>query len=218
MNIFALPIQERKKREKFRCVHRHNGMNHPNCYDKANGLIERIGFVDVESSQLNASFGIILSYCILGEDGRLFSRLITPEELRSGQFDKPLCAQFCKDVRNFDRVIGWYSERFDMPFLRTRCIFHRLDYPIYKEIKHTDAWKVARKKLKMYSNRLGAVCEFFGIKAKEHPLSPSVWIKCISGDRKALDFVMTHNKEDVQSLKEVWHLLENHTRLNKESI
>jgi len=218
MNIFALTQAEKNKRLKFRCVHRHNGLAHPACFDQANGLIEKIGYFDLETSNLNANWGIILSYCILGEDGEMLHRVITKDEIFSGEFDKEVCRQFCEDARKFDRLIGWYSERFDAPYARTRCLFNGIDFPLFREIKHTDAWKVARKKLKLHSNRLGVVAPFFGIKAKDHPLNPSVWIRCLSGNKDALDFVLTHNKEDVHTLKAVWHLLEDHTKIGKDSI
>ena len=219
MNLFALTPAEKNKRLKFRCVHRHNGLTgHPNCYDQFHGLVERVGFYDIESSQLNASFGIILSYCILGEDGVLYKRLLTPDEIRSGVFDYNLCEQFCKDVRNFDRIIGYYSEKFDGPMLRTRCIRHKLDFPVFKEIKHTDAWRVVRAKMRMHSNRMGTVCDFLGIPSKTHPLLPDVWIRCLSGDQDSLDFVMKHNVEDVESLKALWHRIVDYTQLTKTSI
>lgn len=218
MNLFAMSKKERSARAKFRCVHRHNGFRHPHCFDQENKLIEKIGFFDIETSNLSADFGVILSYCILAEDGELMKYLITPQEIKSGIFDYNLCKQFCEDVRKFDRIIGWYSEKFDGPYTRTRSCYHKLDYPIFKEVKHTDAWKVCRKKFKLHSNRLGVVAPFFGIKAKEHPLNGEVWLKCLSGNQEALDFVLTHNIEDVQSLRQVWHKMEDYTKLYAESL
>lgn len=218
MNLFALSNTEKNKRLKFRCVHGHNGMAHPNCYDQQNGLIERVGFFDLETSNLNANWGIILSYCILGDDGTLYKNLIEYKDIRSGDFDKVVCEKFCEDARKFDRLIGWYSEKFDAPYARTRCMFHKIDFPIYKEIKHTDAWRVARNKLKLHSNRLGVVAPFFGIKAKEHPLNPDVWIRCLSGNQEALDFVLTHNIEDVESLRKVWHRMKDYIKVDGKSL
>lgn len=220
INEHALSKSEFSKREKYRCIHRHNGLNggHPNCYDQAFGITERIGFFDLETSNLQANWGIILSYCILSDDGKLYKRLITKDEIFSGEFDRGVCEQFCKDARNFDRLIGWYSEKFDAPYARTRCMFHKLDFPLFKEIKHTDGWRVARKKLKLHSNRLGVVAPFFGIDAKEHPINPSIWIRCLSGNKEALDFVMTHNIEDVETLRKVWHRIENHTKVANTSL
>jgi uncharacterized protein YprB with RNaseH-like and TPR domain len=177
-----------------------------------------VGFFDLETSNLNANWGIILSYCILGDDGVLYKQLIKPKNIFSGDFDKNVCTQFCEDARKFDRLIGWYSERFDAPYARTRCLYHNLDFPIYKEIKHTDAWRVARNKLKLHSNRLGVVAPFFGIAAKDHPLNPNIWLKCLSGNQEALDFVLTHNIEDVESLKKVWHRIEDSVKVDAKSL
>lgn len=193
-------------------------MSHPKCYDRENGLTERVGFFDLETSNLNANWGIILSYCILSDDGELYKCLIKPKNIFSGDFDKQVCEQFCKDARKFDRLIGWYSERFDAPYSRTRCLHHKLDFPLYKEIKHTDAWKVCRKILKLHSNRLGTVAPFFGIRAKDHPLNPEVWLKCLSGNQDALNFVLTHNVEDVHSLRGVWHRLQDYQKVDNKSL
>lgn len=213
---------ERNKRENFKCVHRHNGMpdGHPNCYDQAHGIREKIGYFDIESSNLSATFGIILSYCILSEEGEtLYKRIITPEELKSGDFDKNLCIQFCQDVRNFDRIVGWYSSRFDIPFVRTRCKFHNIEsFPVYKEIKQTDAWKLARNCYKFHSNRLEAVADFFGIPSKGHKLNPEIWIKCLSGNTEALDFVLTHNIEDVYTTRAVFRKISDCMALQNVSI
>ena len=218
MNLFALSQAEKNKRLRFRCIHRHNGISHSNCYDQANGIIERIAFVDIESSQLNASFGIILAVCLLSDEKTLFKRVISPEELRRGVFDRALCEEFCREVRKYDRLIGYYSEKFDIPFLRTRCIYHKLDFPIFHEIKHTDVWRVVRNKLKLHSNRLGVVAPFLGIRAKEHPLNPQRWIECLSGNKEALDFVLIHCIEDVHTTRELWHRIEEYTKLTKTSI
>lgn len=220
LNEFALGKSQYESRKKFRCVHRHNGLSkgHPNCYDQFYGLKEKIGFYDIESSNLTASFGIVLSYCILSEDGELIKRVITPEELRSGEFDKELLKDFCIKVRQFDRIVGWYSGKFDAPFLRTRCIYHGLDFPLFKEIKHTDAYLISKYKLKMHSNRLEAVANFFNIPAKGHRLTPEVWLKCLSGNTEALDFVLTHNIEDVETLRNVFNKIKDYTRLTDTSI
>jgi uncharacterized protein YprB with RNaseH-like and TPR domain len=218
LNLKALSKTELNQRLKFKCVHRHNGLAHPTCFDQANGRTERVAYLDIESSALNASFGIVLCYCLKGEDGKWFKRSITPEEIRSGVFDKPLLKQFCKDVRHFDRVIGYYSSKFDIPFLRTRCIHHHLDFPIFKELLHTDMYFVAKRNTLPYSRRLGVLAPFFGIPSKGHPLNGDVWLKCLSGNQKAIDFVLTHCEEDIISTQKLWKKLNPYTRLTRSSI
>ncbi|KKL84703.1 hypothetical protein LCGC14_1962040, partial [marine sediment metagenome] len=69
------PIHRLKKKEtvwlaNHKCKHRHNYIEHYNCYITENPDMERIGFLDIECSNLKADYGIILSYCIKkhGED------------------------------------------------------------------------------------------------------------------------------------------------------
>lgn len=204
LNTKTLTQGEIERRLAFRCVHRHNGLRHPECYDRDRGFEpERIGYFDIESSNLSSDFGIVLVYCIKHSRG-IISRKITPKELKTGVFDKRLLKELCEDLRGFDRVIGWYSSRFDIPFVRSRCIFWGHDFPKYKELHHTDAYMLAKRLLRtIHSKRLGVVSKFFNIPAKDHPLDGNVWLKCLSGNQRAIDFVETHCKEDVFALQNV---------------
>lgn len=226
-NIANFTKDEIIKRWNFRCRHEgkrahgittHNGFEHPRCYERATNKGERIGFFDIEASNLNANFGITLSYAIKNHGGRILGRVLCPEELRKGVFDKDLMSEFCEDARKFDRLITYYGGGFDIPFTRTRCVHYKVDYPIYKEISHTDVYQIVRHKLCFHRNRMEVAAKFFGIKAKTHPMLPEIWIKCLSGDPKALKFVWTHNKEDVVTLEKLWDKVISFSRVTKTSI
>lgn len=206
------------ERFNYRCSHHHDGFSHPQCYDRDKGNKERIGHLDIEASNLNANFGIVLSYCIKEDEGKIIKRLIEPKHMKDGSFDKHLMIQFCKDVRKFDRLTTWYGGGFDIPFLRTRCVFHGLDFPLHGEVAHTDVWFIARKKFRFHSNRMEVVAKFFNIAAKNHPLVPEIWLKCMTGDRKALKFVLTHNVEDVETLEQIYHKIIEYKRFTRTSI
>ena len=51
---------------------------------------EVIGFLDIEASNLSATFGYVFSYCIKRLDGDIIERVLSPDEIKNGQFDKPL--------------------------------------------------------------------------------------------------------------------------------
>ena len=217
LNLFALSKAERNKRLCFRCIHRHNGITHSPCYDKANGLIEKVGFFDIESSNLTSDYGLVLCYAIKHEGG-LISNSITPQEIKGSQ-DKRLLTDLCKDLRKFTRIITWYGTWFDVPFCRSRAIYHKLDFPVWKEVYHTDAYLIAKKKLAtIHSKKLKIVAEFYGIPAKKHAINPQVWLKCLSGSQKALDFIQIHCEEDVETLRRVWQRMEPYTQLTRTSI
>ncbi len=171
-------------------------------------LKERVGHLDIETTNLKANFAIVISYAIKCEKG-ILGRAITPDEMHKGIYDKNLLADCVKDMKTFDRLVVYWGKdrRFDIPTLRTRCIYYGLDFPLYKDIKVTDMWDAAKNKLNLHSRRLEAVCEFYNIPAKKHPLKPSLWIDVMSGKKKALDWVWEHNKEDVISLEAVYNLL-----------
>lgn len=217
MNPATLTKAELVSRARFRCKHRHNGLDHISCYDQANPG-ERIGFLDIEATSLNASFGYMLSYCIKPLGGDVLKRPIEPSEVKSHSYDKRLCQQFIKDCGEFDRLVTYYGTGYDIPFLRTRCLYWNLDFPTMGSVFHSDLYYSVRNKLKLYRNRLEAACNMFGIESKGHRLTPSVWQDAQTGDKKAISYVLQHNIEDVISLEALWLKLEGHYRLNKTSV
>jgi uncharacterized protein YprB with RNaseH-like and TPR domain len=218
LNLKAISKTELNDRIEFKCVHRHSGISHPQCYDQARGLVENIGYFDIESSNLSSDFGSVLCYAIKHKDG-IISKKITPQEIKNGTYDRRLLEELCVDLKKFHRIITWYGYKFDIPFVRSRAILHKCDFPLYKEVYHTDAYQVAKVLLRtLHSKRLGVVASFYGIKAKEHPLNPTIWLRCLSGNQESIDFVETHCKEDVCSLEQVWKKISPYHKLCKSSI
>jgi uncharacterized protein YprB with RNaseH-like and TPR domain len=218
INFRTLKKDELLDRLGFRCIHRHNGLSHPECYEQDRKKGERIGYLDIESSGLQADFAIVLSYCIKEQDGKILSRVITDKEMKDGTFDRDLLKQCVEDMRRFDRLVYHYGDKFDIPVLRTRCVYWGLDFPLQKEIKGTDTYPILKYKFKLHSNRLESACTFFNIPSKGHRLEPNIWIKALSGDKKSLDYILTHNKEDVIALEELYKLINKHAVPTAKSI
>lgn len=194
-------------------------MHHPACYDKANGLYEKVGYLDIETSNLSSDFGCILSYCIKEDNGEIIGRCLTPQEIKEGIYDKNLLGELCEDLRKFTRVITYYGGKFDIPFIRSRALLHHKKFPEFGQLLHTDAYMTMKFKFRtLHSKRLGVVAPFYGIASKGHPLNPTVWLKCLSGNQNALNFVFTHNKEDVVSLEKLWHKVSVFTKMNRSSV
>lgn len=217
MNLTSMPRAELIARARFSCKHNHNGLSHPRCYEALHPS-ERVGFFDIEATSLNASFGYMLSYCIKKRDGEILARPINPKDIKSHKYDQALCKQLIEDFTQFDRIVGYYSSRYDIPFVRTRCLYWGLDFPPTGSLFHTDAYYAVRGKLKLHRNRLEVACDMFGIPSKGHRLTPSVWQDAQTGSKKAIDFVLEHNKEDVESLEALWNKLNGHFKINKTSV
>jgi len=218
MKISDMTKKEIVKRSLWKCKHKHTGLVHPKCYERQDGFSERVGFLDIEATNLNANFGMTLCYCIKSLDGEIISNTVTPKEVKSHSFDKRLMGDCIEDMRRFDRLVTWYGSGFDMPFLRARAMYHGLDFPEREEVIHNDAYMMGRGKLKIHSKRLQVVAEFLGIEAKGHPLNYTVWMAAMTGDKKALDYILTHCKEDVVTTEEVWKRLTPYLRITRTSI
>jgi uncharacterized protein YprB with RNaseH-like and TPR domain len=209
------------------CRHGHRYTEHMSCFiaekPQDSPLQEKIGFLDIESTGLNANFDYVISYAIATNNAKMLGRVLTPKEpLNWKILDKKLLQQFCKDVRNFDRIVVYYGKssryRHDLPFLRTRCLKWNLPFPLYKSIVVTDCYDIAKAKLKLHRYRLENVADFMGIPSKGHRLDAEIWQRAKLGHKPSLTHVWEHNKEDVITLRDVYYRLVDHYQKTRISI
>ena len=207
------------------CKHNHSYLEHMACYFKEmpqemKPKPEIIGFLDIEASNLSADFGFVFSWAIKDLDGEIHGRVLTKKEIQSPSLDKKLLREFVKQVKKYDKVVVHYGApgRFDIPFLRTRCLYHKLDFPLYREILVEDTYTMAKQRLKLSRNRLENIAVFFNIPCKEHKMNPSMWQKALMGNTRALNYIWRHNKEDVITLELVWKKLSKYAPRRRLSI
>ena len=222
-----IPIRKLLKRDvewlaEHSCRHGHSYLEHYQCFlaekpDTA-PMQENIGIFDIETTGLKANWSHMLAWC-MKEHGKniIHSDLLTRTEVRDKD-DSRIVKSAVKKIEEYDRVVGYYSSRFDIPYVRTRAIYHGIEFPAYRDLYHTDLYFMARSKFALHSNRLKVICEFFKIPAKDHPMTPELWQKAGAGDEKALKTILTHCEEDVDSTDKVFHLLLKHIMVTKRSI
>lgn len=203
----------------WKCVHGHRGISHYGCYLRENGIKEKIGFIDIEASNLKATFGIILSYCILPEKGRTpLMGVITKRDFTNETFDRRVVESCVRDMRKFDRLVGHYSKRFDIPFIRSRALYHGLDFPEVGEIKQTDTWEMCKKLLCLHSNRQLTLGEFLNKKTLKTPINSEAWLGALQGKQKHLDYILDHNIRDVIELRNNYNKLAKFVRRSGVSV
>ncbi|MEM2143961.1 MAG: ribonuclease H-like domain-containing protein [Candidatus Jordarchaeaceae archaeon] len=209
------------------CKHGMPYLEHYNCFlrDIEEGKIkeyeERMGFLDIETTGFFADYDYMLSYAIKDrKTGKVFGRVLTPKEIKTGVFDKKLIEDFVKDIRQFDRIVVYNGTdyRFAIPFARTRALRWGIDFPSYREIYVNDGDGTVRQKLRLSRKKLGNVCGLLNIPAKEHAGNPNIWLLAGIGDREALKYVFEHNVEDVESLAQLYDRLEKFMLIGKRSI
>lgn len=223
-----IPIRKLLKRDivwlaEHNCkAHNHSYLSHYNCFlrekPSMSPLTEKVGIFDIETTGLKCSYSHMLCWCIKEQGTDIIHEdLLTRKEVRDKN-DKRIIKSAVKEIKKYDRIIGWFSSRFDLPYVRGRAIYHNIEFPTYKELYQTDLYYIARSKLAMHSNRLGAVCQFFGIEAKNHPMTPELWAKAGAGNKEALNTVLEHCREDVVSTDSCYEMLNKYSAENKRSI
>jgi uncharacterized protein YprB with RNaseH-like and TPR domain len=224
LNVASLTKQEIIWLSTHRCnAHSHSYLSHFSCYKKEvlDYKEERIGILDIEATGLDADFGFILSYAIKdASTGEVLGRVLSPEEVSDGRYDSRLCADLVRDMRKFDRIVGYYikDRRFDIPFIRSRCLCNGVDFPKYGELKISDCYDIVKNKMKLGRSSLASACAFLGIAAKTHPLTGKKWMDARTGKKEGLDWVFKHNIEDVDSTIKLWSMIKDFVRKQKVSI
>ena len=91
--------------------------------------------------------------------------------------------------------------KFDIPMVNSRFAIHGFLPPSpYKQI---DTLDVAKRSFKFSSNKLDALAGYFNIEHKD-PTDFKLWKACMEGSKKALDYMFSYNKKDVEILEKVY--------------
>lgn len=118
--------------------------------------------------------------------------------------DKSMLNAFIEELDKADEVVAHNGDRFDIPWLRTRCLYHNLSP---WEVKSVDTLQWARRKFKFNSNRLDYIGSFLSLGGKIKT-DYGLWKDIVLRDcPKAMDKMVRYCKRDVKLLEEVYHKL-----------
>jgi uncharacterized protein YprB with RNaseH-like and TPR domain len=218
INLARLKKDEIVKMYKGRCKHGHRYVEHPDCYVLETANEQRVGFFDIETSNLKADFGIILSYSILdNKTDKLLGNVITTDDLKT-ILDWRIVSQMIADLKEFDLIVGYYSTKFDLPFSRTRAQILRLPFPEYGEIQHKDVYYIVKNKFALSRSRQETAARMLVGKTEKTHILPEYWLRALSGDQKALNYIFEHNKRDVRDLKRLYRAVIPYVKNSTKSI
>lgn len=203
-------------------AHRHSYLSHYACYGTENPERERTAIIDLETSNLKADYGILLTYCIkpVGSN-KILKGIISKDDIkrgRKGDEDRRIVTDCIHDMSKFDKVVGYYSKRFDLPYLRARAVNMGVDFPFFGSIQHIDVFDIVKHRFCMSRKSQEVACRFLlGHTDKTH-FDGSIWRDAARGDQKALRKVLEHNIYDVQDLEKLWLVVRNYSRRHDVSI
>jgi uncharacterized protein YprB with RNaseH-like and TPR domain len=237
--------------KKYKCIHRHYYPEHKSCFAK--GLIIpaggskpakeedtkeiehwyeslKIGYLDIETDNLFADFGTMLTWCIKEKEGKIYSDVVKKDDLFNGVSDEKIVKSILKKMKDFHIIVGYYSTGFDIPYIRAKALHYGLEFPgfvsyaddkgrvkVESEVYHWDLYYTVKSKLRLSRKSLDNACDYLGIVGKT-PIDKDVWRKAKYGDPVALSTVLEHNKGDVIILEELHNKLTNFRKWIKKGI
>lgn len=165
---------------------------------------------DLECSSLNADYGVILCCGFKEVDGPK-PEVLNAFDYRSKDNDlikaeRRLLKDVSKRLLQADVWLTHYGTWFDIPFLNTRLLYHRLPI-VPANFNHIDTWKISRNRLKLRNNRLVTIQSFLKTDTEKNAIKPEQWIRALGGHQKSMDYIVEHCRRDVVALAEVYKII-----------
>lgn len=141
---------------------------------------------------------ICISYKWQGEDE------VKTLDWRMGE--KKMLKEFIKIMGDADECVAHNGDRFDLPFIRTRCLYHGvLMFPNYRTL---DTLKKSRSRFMFASNKLDYLGKFMGVGGKKDHEGFEMWRKIVEdNDEDALQKMIEYCERDVVMLEDVYFVL-----------
>lgn len=143
---------------------------------------------------------LVFGYKWLGQPSQ--SLQMTKKQMKENPLTDTYLLEHAKEIMDSaDVVVTWYGRGHDVPFLASRLAKHGMF--LDPKIKHIDLFDVAKRKLRLSSNRLDNVASFFGVENKtkvSHQLWPDTW----AGNHNSLLEMAAYCRQDVEVLSQVY--------------
>lgn len=159
---------------------------------------------DLETTNLNADFGIILCGVVKSSHGKpqvFRGDRLNPKWSTKRSDDSHVLKALVEELEKYDIWIAHNGQKFDIPYLRSRLL--KFGFPSLANKKLIDPCHLARNKLKISYNSLEKIANHMGCNSKTD-LDPDIWLKAsLDGCRRSMDEVCRHCVEDVITLEKV---------------
>lgn len=211
-----------------RCKHRHTAKTHPKCFKDGVPIdidakrLPKVLVFDIETSPLQAYvfqksvwggnvtddqvisewFMLAWSAKWLLDDNILSDRLTGKEAINEN--DKRVVKSLWKLLDEADIVIAHNGDKFDVPNMNTRFVYHSL--PPTSPYQTIDTKVVAKRQFGFTHNSLNGLAKFFGLQTKKE-VDFDLWKECVAGNEKALEYMEEYNRGDVELLEDVYMIL-----------
>lgn len=124
------------------------------------------------------------------------------------QNDKKMLEKFVQVANMADELIGHNGDNFDLKWVRTRCLFHRI--PMFPNYTTIDTLKISRQKFRFNSNKLDYIAQYLGMGEKiktDYSLWKNILLK---KDKQAMAKMIEYCQKDVILLEKIYKELSTH--------
>lgn len=123
--------------------------------------------------------------------------------------EKYLLSKISTIFQKATHLVAHYGDKFDRRYLNAKFLQYGLPpIPTYPYLKQTDTCALAKRHLKLSSNRLDNIAKFLQVQAKRDKTWPDEWLKMTKGNKAAFDRINYYCKGDVETLKQVFTKLQ----------
>ena len=142
---------------------------------------------------------ICVSYKFEGEE----THTLTWDRKKS---DYTLLKKFVKVMESADELIAHNGDKFDLKWIKGRCLFHRI--PIPARFITTDTLKLFRRHFSLNSNRLDYIGQYLGLHGKLEHSGFDMWKQItMDNDPEAMALMVKYCERDVELLEQVFNVL-----------
>jgi hypothetical protein len=140
----------------------------------------------------------IICICYKFENDKKVSHL----KWDKNQCDKKIIESFIKIMNTADEIVAQNCDAFDIKWLRTRCLYHKI--PMFPNYTTLDTLKKSKSGFKFNSNTLDYISQFLGL-GQKNSMNFNDWKEIIiNNSEKAMDKMIRYCKKDVILLQKVY--------------
>lgn len=120
--------------------------------------------------------------------------------------DKQMLVEFSKIIDSADEIVTQNGDKFDIKWLRARCIYHGI--PISSKFNSIDTLKMAKAGFNFNSNKLDYMGSFLGV-GEKLKTGYDLWKRIVlNDDPDAMKEMIKYCEEDVRLLERVYNKLQ----------
>lgn len=207
-----------------RCKHRHTRAEHPLCFPQElkGGARPNILVLDIETAPMEVLVwrlsgnnyippsNVINDYFILSWsykwllDKNVYGMVVSNTDV-SKRNDKKILQSLWTALDEADIVIAHNGKNFDVKKINSRFLINGFPPPRPYEV--IDTLQICRSIFGFSSNALNYLNRILNLDLKVETGGIELWKQCLAGNQKALNSLLTYNKNDVFILEELYMVL-----------